>query len=137
MAARFRYSCRNGRCDGQLSRRHHRPGRRAVDRRFVARIAVYTPAFAPARALETSPHSFSITGGTSMAVVAESILAESLLNRCRERAPEYDRNNRFFQEDFDELKSAGYLRMALPKQFGGQGMNVAEEIGRASCRERV
>jgi alkylation response protein AidB-like acyl-CoA dehydrogenase len=64
-----------------------------------------------------------------MAVVAESILTESLLNRCRERAPEYDRNNRFFQEDFDELKSAGYLRMALPKEFGGAGMNVAE-VGR-------
>jgi len=64
-----------------------------------------------------------------MAVVAESILTESLLNRCRERAPEYDRNNRFFQEDFDELKSAGYLRMALPKDFGGAGMNVAE-VGR-------
>ena len=64
-----------------------------------------------------------------MTVVAASVLAESLLNRCRERAPEYDRNNRFFQEDFDELKSAGYLRMALPKEFGGQGMNVAE-VGR-------
>ncbi|HEX3137832.1 MAG TPA: acyl-CoA dehydrogenase family protein [Casimicrobiaceae bacterium] len=64
-----------------------------------------------------------------MAVVAQSVLNEPLLGRCRERAPEYDRNNQFFQEDFDELKSAGYLRMALPKEFGGLGMNIAE-VGR-------
>jgi len=64
-----------------------------------------------------------------MAVVAQSVLNEPLLGRCRERAPEYDRNNQFFQEDFDELKRAGYLRMALPKEFGGLGMNIAE-VGR-------
>jgi alkylation response protein AidB-like acyl-CoA dehydrogenase len=64
-----------------------------------------------------------------MAVVAQSVLNEPLLGRCRERAPEYDKNNQFFQEDFDELKSAGYLRMALPKEFGGLGMNIAE-VGR-------
>ena len=64
-----------------------------------------------------------------MAVVTESVLSDALLSRCRERAPEYDRENRFFQEDFNELKAAGYLRMALPKDFGGLGMNVAE-VGR-------
>jgi alkylation response protein AidB-like acyl-CoA dehydrogenase len=64
-----------------------------------------------------------------MAVITESVLNESLLNRCRERAPEYDKNNRFFQEDFEELKAAGYLRMALPREFGGLGMNIAE-VGR-------
>ena len=64
-----------------------------------------------------------------MTVAAESVLSEPLLTRCRERAPEYDRNNQFFQEDFNELKAAGYLRMALPKEFGGLGMNIAE-VGR-------
>jgi alkylation response protein AidB-like acyl-CoA dehydrogenase len=64
-----------------------------------------------------------------MAVVTESVLSDALLSRCRERAPEYDRENRFFQEDFNELKAAGYLRMALPKDFGGLDMNVAE-VGR-------
>src|SRR5262245_11548355 len=64
-----------------------------------------------------------------MAVVTESVLSDALLARCRERASEYDRENRFFQEDFDELKAAGYLRMALPREFGGLGMNVAE-VGR-------
>jgi alkylation response protein AidB-like acyl-CoA dehydrogenase len=45
---------------------------------------------------------------------------------CAERAPMYDRENRFFQEDFDELKEAGYLLMAVPEQFGGYGMDLAE-----------
>ena len=68
-----------------------------------------------------------------MAVVTQSLLPETLLARCRERAPEYDRDNRFFQEDFDELKAAGYLRMAIPRDFGGLGMNVAE-VGRETRR---
>jgi len=64
-----------------------------------------------------------------MAIVTESVLTPQLLARCRQRAPEYDRENKFFQEDFDELKAAGYLRVALPEEFGGLGMNVAE-VGR-------
>jgi alkylation response protein AidB-like acyl-CoA dehydrogenase len=64
-----------------------------------------------------------------MAVVAQSVLSDTLLAKCRERAPEYDRENRFFHEDFNELKAAGYLRMAIPQEFGGFGMNVAE-VGR-------
>jgi len=64
-----------------------------------------------------------------MGVVAESVLTDQLLARCRQRAPEYDRDNRFFQEDFDELRAAGYLRMAIPREFGGLGMNIAQ-VGR-------
>src|SRR2546423_3363510 len=64
-----------------------------------------------------------------MAIVTESVLSPQLLARCRERAPEYDRDNRFFQEDFDELKAARYLRMAPPEESGGLGMNVPQ-VGR-------
>jgi hypothetical protein len=53
---------------------------------------------------------------------AEFHLSDSLLERCRERAPMYDRENRFCQEDFDELKAAGYLRLAIPAELGGFGM---------------
>ena len=53
-------------------------------------------------------------------------LDEALLGRCAERAPVYDRENRFCQEDFDELKEAGYMLMAVPEEFGGYGMNLAE-----------
>jgi alkylation response protein AidB-like acyl-CoA dehydrogenase len=64
-----------------------------------------------------------------MAVATGSLLSEQLLTRCRERAADYDRDNRFFQEDFDELKAAGYLKMAIPREFGGLGMNLVE-VGR-------
>ena len=62
-----------------------------------------------------------------------SILADALLQGCRERAAGYDRDNRFCQEDFDELRAAGYLRMALPKEFGGFGLTLAE-AGRETRR---
>lgn len=61
-----------------------------------------------------------------MTVATMPMLDQALLGRCRERAPGYDRDNRFCQEDFDELKASGYLQMALPKEFGGQGMTLAE-----------
>jgi alkylation response protein AidB-like acyl-CoA dehydrogenase len=64
-----------------------------------------------------------------MAVASEFVLSELLLERCRERAPQYDRDNRFCQEDFDELKAAGYLRIAVPRELGGFGMTLAQ-VGR-------
>ena len=54
------------------------------------------------------------------------ILTTDMMNRFLERAPGYDRDNKFFQEDFDELKESGYLLSAVPKELGGQGMNLAQ-----------
>jgi alkylation response protein AidB-like acyl-CoA dehydrogenase len=68
-----------------------------------------------------------------MAVVASSVLSQGLLDRCRERAPEYDRNNQFFADDFEELRTAGYLLLAVPEEFGGFGMNLVE-VGRETRR---
>jgi alkylation response protein AidB-like acyl-CoA dehydrogenase len=68
-----------------------------------------------------------------MTVASTSILSQALLDKCRERAPEYDRANRFFQEDFDDLRAAGYLLMAVPKEFGGLGMNLVQ-AGRETRR---
>jgi alkylation response protein AidB-like acyl-CoA dehydrogenase len=62
---------------------------------------------------------------TTLAPV-QSVLTDELIARCGERAAGYDRENRFFQEDFDELKAAGYLKMAIPREFGGLGMSLAE-----------
>jgi alkylation response protein AidB-like acyl-CoA dehydrogenase len=56
----------------------------------------------------------------------ESILSEDLLHRCAARRAGYDRDNRFFQEDFDELKAAGYLTMAVPRELGGRGLTLAQ-----------
>jgi alkylation response protein AidB-like acyl-CoA dehydrogenase len=55
---------------------------------------------------------------------AGSILSDALLQGCRQRAAGYDRDNKFCQEDFDELKAAGYLKMAIPKEFGGLGYTL-------------
>src|SRR5437762_10773940 len=55
-----------------------------------------------------------------------SVLSESIIDRCGQRAAAYDRDNRFFHEDFDELRQAGYLLLAVPREFGGQGLSLAE-----------
>jgi len=54
------------------------------------------------------------------------MLPDALLARCAERAAGYDRENRFFHEDFEDLRAAGFLTAAVPKELGGQGMNLAE-----------
>jgi alkylation response protein AidB-like acyl-CoA dehydrogenase len=61
-----------------------------------------------------------------MAMMVEPVLSDQLLETLRSRAATYDRENRFFQEDFDDLRDAGYLQMALPREFGGAGMTLAE-----------
>ena len=55
-----------------------------------------------------------------------SILSDAMLKRFAERAPGYDRDNRFFTEDFDEMKRAGYLTCAVPREFGGGGLTFAQ-----------
>jgi alkylation response protein AidB-like acyl-CoA dehydrogenase len=54
------------------------------------------------------------------------LLTDDMLARFDERAPVYDRENRFFHEDFDELRAAGYLTIAVPTEFGGAGLNLDE-----------
>jgi alkylation response protein AidB-like acyl-CoA dehydrogenase len=54
------------------------------------------------------------------------LLTEEMLARFDERAPVYDRENRFFDEDFEELKESGYLRLAVPTEFGGSGLGLDE-----------
>ena len=54
------------------------------------------------------------------APTASTILSDAMLERFRERAPGYDRENRFFHEDFDELRDAGYLTLAVPRDLGGR-----------------
>jgi alkylation response protein AidB-like acyl-CoA dehydrogenase len=57
---------------------------------------------------------------------ATDLLTDELLARFDERAPVYDREHRFFQEDFDELKERGYLLAAVPPAFGGAGLTFSE-----------
>ena len=61
----------------------------------------------------------------------QPILTEEMLRRFQERAPQYDRENRFAAEDFEELREAGYLTMAVPRELGGRGFTLADV-----CREQ-
>ena len=60
------------------------------------------------------------------------VLSPELLARCHERAPTYDRENRFFHEDFEELRAAGYLTMAVPEELGGLGLTAGRGLPRTA-----
>ena len=49
------------------------------------------------------------------------VVSDDMLARFRERAPGYDRTNTFFQEDWDELKAAGFMTLLVPREFGSRG----------------
>src|SRR5215472_12287449 len=66
-----------------------------------------------------------------MQAAVQQVITETLLQQCGERAPGYDRENRFFAEDFEELRVAGYLLMPVPSELGGWGMTLPEV-----CREQ-
>ncbi|KQO64815.1 acyl-CoA dehydrogenase family protein [Curtobacterium sp. Leaf261] len=53
---------------------------------------------------------------------------EDLLARIAERAPVYDRDDRFCQEDLDELRQAGYLRLGAPERTGGTGLGLLDTV---------
>jgi len=60
-------------------------------------------------------------------------LNDELLSRIRSRAADYDRENRFFTEDFAELADGGYLKTLVPVEFGGLGLSL-EETARLQVR---
>src|SRR3954469_13148314 len=75
----------------------------------------------------------SVTQEAAMTSTIAPALTDEMLARFDERAPAYDRENRFFTEDFDELRASGYLDLALPAEYGGPGRTLAE-IGRMQRR---
>jgi alkylation response protein AidB-like acyl-CoA dehydrogenase len=58
----------------------------------------------------------------------ENPLSDEMLARFAGRAPQYDRENRFFAEDFEELRTSGYLLVAVPKELGGLGYSLAQVV---------
>ena len=58
-------------------------------------------------------------------------LSEEMLARFASRAPACDLENRFVDEDFEELRAAKYLLLPLPSEFGGAGMTLPQV-----CREQ-
>src|SRR2546428_748228 len=65
----------------------------------------------------------------SMNATTMTPLSDELISRCGSRAAAYDRDNRFFTEDFEELRAAGYLKMAVPEHLGGPGMAAPGPAG--------
>ena len=63
----------------------------------------------------------------------DSLLTDQLMDRLRGRAADYDRENRFFTDDFADLRAAGYLKAVVPKEFGGLGATLADS-GRLTRR---
>jgi len=85
---------------------------------------------------KTPPKPSSNAGAPSKAGSAKSatyagVLTDEMLTRFDSRAATYDRENRFFDQDFEELRAAQYLLMPVPAKFGGPGLTLAEV-----CREQ-
>lgn len=59
-------------------------------------------------------------------ILKAETLTDNLLQGITKRVGDYDRENRFFKEDFEDLATAGYLTMNVPKELGGQGLSLAE-----------
>lgn len=54
------------------------------------------------------------------------LLPQELLNVIRNRANEYDAQNRFCADDLVDLRASGYLTAAVPAERGGGGLNLTE-----------
>ena len=67
----------------------------------------------------------------SIAASVKSPLTEEMLARFDSRAATYDRENRFFDQDFEELRASKYLQLPIPAELGGAGFNLAQ-----MCREQ-
>ncbi|HZW42228.1 MAG TPA: acyl-CoA dehydrogenase family protein [Agromyces sp.] len=68
-----------------------------------------------------------------MSATPETLLHDDLLERFRERASRYDRENAFFDEDLAELRETGYLTALVPEELGGLGWSFADAV-RAQMR---
>jgi alkylation response protein AidB-like acyl-CoA dehydrogenase len=61
---------------------------------------------------------------TPTSTAADELLTDEMLDRFDARAVSYDRDNQFFEEDFEELRASGYLNAPLPAAFGGPGLDL-------------
>lgn len=58
----------------------------------------------------------------------DELLPSEMLEVFRERAGSYDANNVFFAEDFEELKTSGYLAAPVPQDLGGAGLGLEQLV---------
>ena len=65
-------------------------------------------------------------GASRSASSGSSLLTNEMLARFESRAALYDRENGFFDQDFEELQTIGYLRLPVPVELGGAGLTLAQ-----------
>jgi alkylation response protein AidB-like acyl-CoA dehydrogenase len=56
---------------------------------------------------------------------ALTTIPAAVLEACRANAAAHDRENRFFDEELQQLRAAGYLLAAVPEELGGWGLDLA------------
>ncbi len=78
------------------------------------------------KATSISIHGSSTQELGTLAASAASLLTSEMLARFESRAATYDRENRFFDQDFEELRATGYLRLPVPVELGGAGFTLAQ-----------
>lgn len=61
------------------------------------------------------------------------LLDDDLLAAFRERASRYDVENEFPTADLDDLRDIGYLKLLVPREFGGLGLSL-EQTARMQAR---
>ena len=55
-----------------------------------------------------------------------AFLSDELLGDIHSRAARYDAENTFPEEDYDQLRNAGYYAAFVPEEFGGSGLTLSE-----------
>jgi len=58
----------------------------------------------------------------------DSILTDDTLRRFADRGAQYDAEHTFCREDFEDLRSLGYLRGPVPSELGGLGWSFARTM---------
>lgn len=53
---------------------------------------------------------------------------DKLAEKCTERAEQHDREGSFPFDNFEDLKQAGYLKLTVPKEFGGDEISLYELV---------
>jgi alkylation response protein AidB-like acyl-CoA dehydrogenase len=61
-----------------------------------------------------------------MTTLTTELLTDEMLARFDERAPRYDRENAFFDEDWEDLRRSGFLLATVATEVGGAGLDIAE-----------
>ena len=67
------------------------------------------------------------------AMIKDDVFTDEMLEGFAKRVALYDRENRFFQEDFDVLRKAGYLTLNVPEELGGRGYRL-DQVARLQRR---